>query len=208
MPRARRAGRCASTACRSRTGRHARCMSGSPAITRRSPFTPMGAASTSPPGMGPTSCGSSRDGRPRCRRALDEPDRMTGSLLVVDDDAVVREALVEALVEAGYEVRGADDGARAVALLAERAPDVVLSDVRMPGMDGLALLALLRERAPDVPVLLMTAYDDMPTVVAAMREGATDFLVKPLDLHELRARVARVIDDRRARARAAHGRRG
>jgi DNA-binding NtrC family response regulator len=132
---------------------------------------------------------------------------MTGSLLVVDDDAVVREALVEALIDAGYEVRAADDGARAVALLAERAPDVVLSDVRMPGMDGLALLALLRERAPEVPVLLMTAFDDMPTVVAAMREGATDFLVKPLDLHELRTRVARVIDDRRARARA-RGRRG
>ncbi len=133
---------------------------------------------------------------------------MSGSLLVVDDDAVVREALVDALAEAGYEVRAAGDGARAVALLAERAPDVVLSDVRMPGMDGLALLALLRERAPDIPVLLMTAFDDMPTVVAAMREGATDFLVKPLDLHELRARVARVIDDRRARARAARGRRG
>jgi DNA-binding NtrC family response regulator len=133
---------------------------------------------------------------------------MSGSLLVVDDDAVVREALVEALVEAGYDVRAADDGARAVALLAERAPDVVLSDVRMPGMDGLALLALLRERAPDIPVLLMTAFDDMPTVVAAMREGATDFLVKPLDLHELRSRVARAIDDRRARERAARDRRG
>ena len=133
---------------------------------------------------------------------------MSGSLLVVDDDAVVREALVEALAEAGYEVRAAGDGARAVALLAERAPDVVLSDVRMPGMDGLALLALLRERAPEIPVLLMTAFDDMPTVVAAMREGATDFLVKPLDLHELRTRVARVIDDRRARVRAARGRRG
>jgi DNA-binding NtrC family response regulator len=133
---------------------------------------------------------------------------MSGSLLVVDDDAVVREALVDALVEAGYDVRAANDGARAVALLAERAPDVVLSDVRMPGMDGLELLALLRQRAPDIPVLLMTAFDDMPTVVAAMREGATDFLVKPLDLHELRARVARVIDDRRARARAARGRRG
>jgi len=137
-----------------------------------------------------------------------DPNQMSGSLLVVDDDAVVREALVEALAEAGYDVRAAGDGVRAVALLAERAPDVVLSDVRMPGMDGLALLALLRERAPDIPVLLMTAFDDMPTVVAAMREGATDFLVKPLDLHELRTRVARVIDDRRARERAARARRG
>ena len=140
-------------------------------------------------------------------RSYRDPGQMSGSLLVVDDDTVVREALVEALAEAGYDVRSAGDGARAVALLAERAPDVVLSDVRMPGMDGLALLALLRERAPDIPVLLMTAFDDMPTVVAAMREGATDFLVKPLDLHELRTRVARVIDDRRARQRAPRGRR-
>ena len=140
-------------------------------------------------------------------RSYRDPGQMSGSLLVVDDDTVVREALVEALAEAGYDVRSAGDGARAVALLAERAPDVVLSDVRMPGMDGLALLALLRERAPDIPVLLMTAFDDMPTVVAAMREGATDFLVKPLDLHELRTRVARVIDDRRARQRAARSRR-
>ena len=140
-------------------------------------------------------------------RSYRDPDQMSGSLLVVDDDTVVREALVDALAEAGYDVRSAGDGARAVALLAERAPDVVLSDVRMPGMDGLALLALLRERAPDIPVLLMTAFDDMPTVVAAMREGATDFLVKPLDLHELRTRVARVIDDRRARQRATRGRR-
>ena len=116
------------------------------------------------------SCGSSPVGGPQSP-PLDEPNDMTGSLLVVDDDAVVREALVEALADAGYEVRAAEDGVRALALLAERAPDVMLSDVRMPGMDGLALLAVLRERAPDVPILLMTAFDDMPTVVAAMREA-------------------------------------
>ena len=105
---------------------------------------------------------------------------MPGALLIVDDDATVRESLGEALSEAGYDVRTAEDAARALAALATRAPDVVLTDVRMPGLDGLELLRLLRERSPGVQVILMTAYDDMPTVAAAMRQGATDFLVKPL----------------------------
>ena len=92
--------------------------------------------------------------------------------------------------------------AHALAALSAHAPDVVLSDVRMPGLDGLELLRLLRERSPGVQVILMTAYDDMPTVAAAMREGATDFLVQPLHLHALRDLLARVFDDRRARKRA------
>jgi DNA-binding NtrC family response regulator len=72
----------------------------------------------------------------------------------------------------------------------------------MPGLDGLELLRLLRERAPGVDVILMSAFDDMPTVVAAMREGARDFLAKPLDLHDVRRVLARAKDDRRLRARA------
>jgi two-component system, NtrC family, nitrogen regulation response regulator GlnG len=79
---------------------------------------------------------------------------------------------------------------------------VILSDVRMSGLDGVALLRLLRERHSDADVILMTAFDDMSTVVSAMREGAAEFLVKPLDLHDLRRVIERVFDDRRARARA------
>ena len=141
--------------------------------------------------------------------ARDEPDEMTGSLLVVDDDAVVREALVEALVDAGYDVRAARRrrDARSRCWPSGR-PTSCSSDVRMPGIGrARAARTAPRARARSVHVLLMTAFDDMPTVVAAMREGATDFLVKPLDLHELRARMARVFDDRRARARAARDRR-
>jgi len=70
----------------------------------------------------------------------------------------------------------------------------------MPGMNGLDLLRLLKERTPDVDVALMTAYDDLPTAAAAMREGAADFLVKPLDLHQLRTVVDKIFADRRARA--------
>ncbi len=123
-------------------------------------------------------------------------------VLVVDDDATIRDSLSEALADGATEVRTAEDAERALAVIDERLPDVVLSDVRMPGLDGLALLKLLRERAPAVDVILMTAYDDMPTVVAAMREGACDFLVKPLDLHDLRRVLAKVFEDRRTRERA------
>jgi len=123
-------------------------------------------------------------------------------VLVVDDDAKIRESLSEALSDDVTEVRTAEDAERALSLVDERLPDIVISDVRMPGLDGLALLKLLRERAPSVDVILMTAYDDMPTVVTAMREGAIDFLVKPLDLHDLRRVIGKVFEDRRTRERA------
>jgi len=128
---------------------------------------------------------------------------MPRRVLIVDDDPLIRRSLAEALRERGIEVTVADDGEQALSLFQTAAPDVVLSDVRMPNMDGLTLLAMLRARAPSVDVILMTAFDDMPTVVAAMRGGAVEFLVKPVDLHQLRALIDRVFDDRRARRKAA-----
>jgi DNA-binding NtrC family response regulator len=124
-------------------------------------------------------------------------------ILIVDDDSVLRESLSEALANTNTDVRTAEHAEAAFALIDERTPDVVISDVRMPGLDGLALLKLLRERAPTVDVILMTAFDDMPTVVTAMREGARDFLVKPLDLHDLRGVLNKTFADRRTRERAA-----
>ena len=124
-------------------------------------------------------------------------------ILIVDDDSVLRDSLSEALANTNTEVRAAEHAEAAIALIDERAPDVVISDVRMPGLDGLAVLKLLRERAPAVDVILMTAFDDMPTVVTAMREGARDFLVKPLDLHDLRGVLNKTFADRRTRELAA-----
>ena len=124
---------------------------------------------------------------------------MKHSVLVVDDDSWIRSSLTDALTRSGKEVRTAEHAEAALATLAECPADVVLADVRMPGMDGLELLRLLRERMPDVAVVLMTAYDDLPTVSTAMREGAADFLVKPLDLHQLRGVVDRVLEERNAR---------
>ncbi|MGD2123410.1 MAG: sigma-54 dependent transcriptional regulator [Gemmatimonadota bacterium] len=123
-------------------------------------------------------------------------------ILIVDDDPDIRESLPGGLSATDAEIATAKDGEEALARVASEPPDIVLTDVRMPGIDGLELLRLLRERAPSVDIILMTAYDDMPTVVAGMREGARDFLVKPLDLHDLRRVVAEVFEDRRTRERA------
>lgn len=127
---------------------------------------------------------------------------MTRRILLVDDDPTIRASLAEALADDGMDVSLAEDGVAALAILESAAPDVMLTDVRMPDLDGLALLRLLKARAVGVDVVLMTAFDDMPTVVAAMREGAIDFLVKPLDLTDLRKVLARVFDDRRSRSLA------
>ena len=128
---------------------------------------------------------------------------MTRSLLIVDDDPRVRASLSRALGMSDIGVATAATAEEALGVVAKTLPDVVLSDVRMPGLDGIELLTVLRERAPGVDVMLMTAFDDLPLVATAMREGAVDFLVKPLDLHQLRRVLDRVFDDRAARANAA-----
>jgi DNA-binding NtrC family response regulator len=130
---------------------------------------------------------------------------MKRSLLIVDDDPRVRTALVSALTDDNTTVRAVEDAECALAALDEGPIGVVLSDVKMPGMSGLELLRMLKERAPDLDVVLMTAYDDLPTVAEAMREGAADFLVKPLDLHQLRTLLDRVFEDRQARKRIKAG---
>jgi DNA-binding NtrC family response regulator len=126
---------------------------------------------------------------------------MSKRVLVVDDDPSVRQALTQSLAD-DFNVHAAASVEEALASLSARLPDVILSDVRMPGLDGLALLRLVRERAPSVDVIMMSAFDDMATVVASMREDAVDFLPKPLELHELRRVITRIFDDRRTRERA------
>jgi DNA-binding NtrC family response regulator len=120
-------------------------------------------------------------------------------LLLVDDDPAIRTALRDALGAAGFVVDVAESAVAALAMVGAIQPAIVVSDVRMPDLSGLDLLRELRARAPDVDVLLMTAFDDMPTVVEAMKHGATEFLVKPLDLDELQRTLNRVLADRALR---------
>jgi len=126
---------------------------------------------------------------------------MARRILVVDDDSTIRSSFTEVLVDEQTSVWSAASAEEALAAIDVERPDLVLSDVRMPGLDGLALLRLLKERAPRTDVIIMTAYHDMPTAVAAMREGAFDFLPKPLDLEDLQQVLDRVFEDRRVRER-------
>ena len=124
---------------------------------------------------------------------------MSALLFVVEDDADHLAALCDLMEAAGHRVRGFADAPSALAAL-EPAPDLVLSDLRMPGMDGLALLAAVRARGLDLPVIVLTGHGDVGHAVQAMRAGAEDFLEKPYDAAHLVAVVARALAARATRA--------
>jgi two-component system response regulator MprA len=110
-------------------------------------------------------------------------------LLVVDDDRALRDVLRRALTLAGYEVRQADSGAGALAEIAAGVPDAVLLDVGLPDIDGLEVCRLLRREGNRVPVLMLTARDAVSDRIDGLDAGADDYLVKPFDIDELKARL-------------------
>ena len=115
-------------------------------------------------------------------------------VLIVEDDQALRLALCDTLELSGCPVLAAEHGEAALSLLAsEPAIGLVITDVQMAPMDGFELLRALRRRRPELPVVLMTAYGTIDKAVAAMREGATDYLVKPFDAQVLLALVERFI---------------
>ena len=117
------------------------------------------------------------------------PERL--NLLVVEDDESLRDALLITLETAGHRPMGAPGGREALALLATRPFNMVVTDLRMAPMDGLQLLAEIRGRHPTLPVLLMTAFGDVDKAVAAMRGGACDFMLKPFEPKALLDQIAR-----------------
>jgi DNA-binding NtrC family response regulator len=123
-----------------------------------------------------------------------------GRILVVDDEANARSALVELLREEGYTVEAAADGFTALGKLPELAPDLVLTDLKMPGMDGIELLSRIHEHDADTAVVVMTAFGAVETAVAALRAGASDYLTKPVNIDELTLVVKRELEQQRLRA--------
>jgi two-component system response regulator HydG len=117
-------------------------------------------------------------------------------VLVVDDDASARSALQALLKTQGYEVDTAVDGAAALERLAEIPPDLVVTDLDMPNMNGLELLAELRQRDRGLPVLVVTSAAELQTAVKAMRAGAFDYITKPVDFDELTLAITRAIEQR------------
>src|SRR5688572_11305699 len=105
-----------------------------------------------------------------------------GRILVVDDEVNARTALGELLRAEGYVVEIAADGFKGLGKLEDFSPDVVVTDLRMPGLSGVELMEKVRERDPECVVVVMTAHGAIESAVQAMRQGAADYLTKPLNL--------------------------
>jgi two-component system nitrogen regulation response regulator GlnG len=121
----------------------------------------------------------------------------TNRIWVIDDDRSVRFVLAQALRDAGYSVLAFDGAAKALQALEDEAhPDLVFTDVRMPGMDGLSFLDALKVRHPKLPVVVMSAYTDVASTAGAFRGGAHDFLSKPFDLDEAVTLAQRALPER------------
>ncbi len=121
-------------------------------------------------------------------------ENMKSSVLIVDDDPAHRTMLRTLLKGWGYELDEADDGSTAVGKVNERAYDLILMDIRMISMSGLEALAEMKAINPSIPVIIMTAYSSVETAVEALKNGAYDYLTKPLDFDELRLTMSRAMD--------------
>jgi len=120
-----------------------------------------------------------------------------GTVLVVDDEATIRDSLRMILEYEGYRVEEAASGTQALARVADRAPDAVILDVKMPEMDGLAVLTAFAERGYEMPVLVISGHADVPTAVEATRRGAFDFFEKPLQRERVLLSLRNAVESHR-----------
>src|SRR6267378_8053434 len=122
------------------------------------------------------------------------PDR----ILVVDDEEAIREIVASMLTSAGYSCKQAGSGMEALSLLnSGEAFELLLSDLMMADLDGIGLLERTKEKYPDMPVVMVTAVHDISVALAAIRNGAYDYLLKPFEREQLLATVRRALENRR-----------
>src|SRR5215467_5054925 len=122
------------------------------------------------------------------------PESESAQILVVDDEGAIRYSISKTLQRVGYQVSAAASGEEALEMLADQNFDVVLTDIRMPGLTGVELLSKIREKAPDAIVILMTGYASLGTAVESLRLGAHDYLIKPSSSQDIRQSVARGLE--------------
>ncbi len=126
--------------------------------------------------------------------------RAAARVLLADDDGQIREAIATLLSSQGYEVMAAGDGEEAWTRYCAGSPNLVLTDVVMPKLDGIALMERIRERDPDIPILLLTAHGTVDMAITAMRLGAADFITKPFAVKDLLGRIRKSLASRRGSA--------
>ena len=115
------------------------------------------------------------------------------AVLIVDDERVVRDSLAEWLAETGYDVSSAEDGYEALRIINERPPEVVVLDLRMPGMDGLDVLKSIKQKDLKIGVIAITAYGSIDNAVEAMKLGASDYITKPFPPERLESSIGKII---------------
>ena len=123
-------------------------------------------------------------------------EKEEAKILVVDDEEHFRTILSSIMEEEGFKVLEAPDGETALRMLRVNSPDIMLTDVKMPGMDGWELLKKAKDLDPDLPVVMITAFADIPGAVGAIKEGAHDYLPKPFDNYEVIRVVRRALAER------------
>ncbi|MFH1374466.1 MAG: response regulator [bacterium] len=109
----------------------------------------------------------------------------TPSILVVDDELLIRDLLYDFFHGHGWDIAIAEDGEKALQILQSRKIDLVLTDIRMPQMDGLTLTSEMQQSYPDIPVVLMTGYPSVDSAVTALRCRVTDYITKPFNINKL-----------------------
>src|SRR6185312_7548660 len=150
-----------------------------------------------------TTTATDRQKNPRDNSHPTEPSERKISLLVVEDDENISSAISEYFSRAGYNVKTVEDGLMGVKTAMDESPDAVVLDIMLPKMDGLAVCRELREKANHVPILMLTAKDDVVDKVLGLEMGADDYITKPFSLREVEARIKSVL--RRSRAGTATG---
>lgn len=127
--------------------------------------------------------------------------KANGSILLVDDDAAFRQVMAGELKRFGYLVETASSGAEALTRSEAREPEIVLLDLRLPGMDGIDILKALRDRIPAAEVIMLTGHGTIDTAIDSIRMGAFDYITKPCPLDELQIRIQRALERRSLKQR-------
>ena len=118
-------------------------------------------------------------------------------ILVIDDDQSIRKTLTSYLKKQDFDVLSAENGTSGIELVKNELPDLVITDIRMPGMDGFEVLKKVKEIDPHIHVIIITAFDDMHSTVKAMQQGAYDYIEKPLEIDNLKITIQRALENKK-----------
>jgi len=124
-------------------------------------------------------------------------------ILLVEDDEIMRVSVFDRLKNYGWQVNEAENGLQAIKMLEKDAYHLVISDIRMPGLDGMSLLEKIKDQCPETDIFIMTAYGSIEAARSCLRKGASDYILKPFDMDDLIIRVSRLLDIQSVKARCA-----